>query len=61
MIAHLSRVLFQQRLSRSVVLRIGGVQVLAVDQPSFSGVRAPLLIDLATYRPSGFSSNPAIT
>ena len=42
-------------------VRIGGRQVIAVDQPSFSGVRAPLLIDLATYRPSGFSNSPAIT
>ena len=41
-------------------IRIGGRQVVAVDQPQFSGVRAPLLIDLATFRPSGFSS-PAIT
>jgi hypothetical protein len=41
-------------------VRIGGRQVIAVDQADFSGVRAPLLIDLATYRPSGFSS-PAIT
>jgi Abnormal spindle-like microcephaly-assoc'd, ASPM-SPD-2-Hydin len=41
-------------------VRIGGHQILAVDQPQFSGVRAPLLIDLATFRPSGFSS-PAIT
>ena len=41
-------------------VRIGGRQVVAVDQAQFSGVRAPLLIDLATYRPSGFSS-PAIT
>ena len=40
--------------------RIGGRQVVVVDQAQFSGVRAPLLIDLATYRPSGFSS-PAIT
>jgi len=24
-------------------------------------VRAPLLIDLATYRPSGFNNSPAIT
>ena len=39
---------------------IGGREVIAVDQPQFSGVRAPLLIDLATYRPSGFIS-PAIT
>lgn len=41
-------------------VRIGGRQVVAVDQAQFAGVRAPLLIDLATYRPSGFSS-PAIT
>ena len=41
-------------------VRIGGRQVVAIDQPEFTGVRAPLLIDLATYRPSGFSS-PAIT
>jgi hypothetical protein len=39
---------------------IGGREVVAVDQPQFTGVRAPLLIDLATYRPSGFVS-PAIT
>ena len=37
-------------------VRIGGRQIVALDQPDFSGVRAPLLIDLATYRPSG--SNP---
>jgi hypothetical protein len=36
--------------------RIGGNQVVAVDQPQFTGVRAALLIDLGTYRPSGFSS-----
>ena len=41
-------------------IRIGGRQVVALDQPQFSGVRAPLLIDLATFRPAGFSS-PAIT
>ncbi len=41
-------------------VRIGGKQVIAVDQPQFSGVRAPLLIDLATFRPAGFS-NPAFT
>jgi hypothetical protein len=41
-------------------IRIGGRQVIALDQPQFSGVRAPLLIDLATFRPAGFSS-PAIT
>ena len=41
-------------------IRIGGRQILALDQPQFSGVIAPLLIDLATYRPSGFI-NPAIT
>jgi hypothetical protein len=36
--------------------RIGGQQVLAVDEPQFTGVRAPLLIDQGTMRPSGFSS-----
>ncbi|MGE3589108.1 MAG: hypothetical protein AB7L17_15385, partial [Ilumatobacteraceae bacterium] len=41
-------------------VQIGGREVIAVDQPQFTGVRAPLLIDLATYRPSGFIS-PAIT
>jgi hypothetical protein len=41
-------------------IRIGGRQVIALDQPQFSGVRAPLLIDLATFRPAGFGS-PAIT
>ncbi|MEO8267952.1 MAG: choice-of-anchor D domain-containing protein [Ilumatobacteraceae bacterium] len=41
-------------------IRIGGRQVIAIDQPQFSGVRAPLLIDLATFRPAGFSS-PAFT
>jgi hypothetical protein len=41
-------------------IRIGGTEVVAVDQPQFTGVRAPLLIDLATFRPAGFSS-PAIT
>ena len=37
-------------------VRIGGRQVIAVDQAQFSGVRAPLLIDLPKYRPSGFDS-----
>ena len=37
-------------------IRIGGRQVVAIDQPQFSGVFAPLLIDLATFRPAGFSS-----
>jgi hypothetical protein len=37
-------------------VRIGGRQVIAIDQPQFTGVRAPLLIDLPKYRPSGFSS-----
>jgi hypothetical protein len=37
-------------------VRIGGREVIAVDQPSFSGVRAPLLIELPKYRPSGFQS-----
>ncbi len=41
-------------------VRIGGKQVVAVDQPLFTGVFAPLLIELASYRPSGFAS-PAIT
>ena len=41
-------------------VRIGGRQVIAVDQPDFSGVRAPLLIQLATSRPSGFA-NPLFT
>jgi Abnormal spindle-like microcephaly-assoc'd, ASPM-SPD-2-Hydin len=41
-------------------IRIGGRQIVALDQAQFTGVSAPLLIDLATYRPSGFSS-PAIT
>lgn len=41
-------------------VRIGGKQVVAIDQPQFTGVRAPLLIDLATFRPAGFSS-PAFT
>ena len=41
-------------------VRIGGKQVVAIDQAQFSGVRAPLLIDLATFRPAGFSS-PAFT
>ena len=41
-------------------IRIGGREVVAVDQPQFSGVFAPLLIDLATFRPAGFSS-PAFT
>jgi hypothetical protein len=39
---------------------IGGRQVVVVAPAEFNNVRAPLLIDLATYRPSGFSS-PAIT
>ena len=37
-------------------VRIGGREVIAVDQPQFAGVRAPLLIALPQYRPSGFSS-----
>jgi hypothetical protein len=37
-------------------VRIGGRKVLAVDQPDFSGVFAPILIELATSRPSGFTS-----
>lgn len=37
-------------------VRIGGRRVVAVDQPDFSGVFAPVLIELATSRPSGFSS-----
>jgi len=41
-------------------VRIGGRQVVVVAPAEFNNVRAPLLIDLATYRPSGFSS-PAIT
>lgn len=41
-------------------VRIGGRQVIAVDQPDFSGVRAPLLIELAQSRPSGFG-NPLFT
>jgi hypothetical protein len=40
--------------------RIGGFEVIAIDQPLFSGVRAPLLIDLATYQPAGVD-NPALT
>ena len=41
-------------------IRVGGHEVVAIDQPQFSGVRAALLFDLATYRPSGINS-PAIT
>jgi hypothetical protein len=41
-------------------IRIGGREIVVIDQAEFSGVRAPLLIDLATFRPSGFSS-PALT
>ncbi|MEO8267953.1 MAG: choice-of-anchor D domain-containing protein [Ilumatobacteraceae bacterium] len=41
-------------------IRVGGREIVVIDQADFSGVRAPLLIDLATFRPSGFSS-PAIT
>lgn len=42
-------------------IRIGGTQIVAVDQPpDFSGVHAPLLIQLATSRPSGFT-NPQFT
>jgi Abnormal spindle-like microcephaly-assoc'd, ASPM-SPD-2-Hydin/WD40-like Beta Propeller Repeat len=41
-------------------IRIGGRQVVVVAPAQFNDVRAPLLIDLATFRPSGFSS-PAIT
>jgi hypothetical protein len=36
------------------------VQVLAADQADFSGVFAPLLIDQATFQPSGGVS-PAFT
>lgn len=38
-------------------VRIGGRQVEVVDRPEFSGVFAPLLIELATSRPSGFSGS----
>jgi hypothetical protein len=41
--------------------RIGGRQVNAVDQPQFSGVFAPLLIELATSRPSGFGGSQLTT
>jgi WD40-like Beta Propeller Repeat len=41
-------------------IRIGGREVIVIDQAQFSGVFAPLLIDLATFRPAGFSS-PAFT
>ena len=41
-------------------VRIGGKRVIAIDQPQFTGVFAPLLIDLATFRPAGFT-NPAFT
>jgi hypothetical protein len=41
-------------------VRIGGRQIVVVSPAQFTDVRAPLLIDLATYRPSGIS-NPAIT
>ena len=41
-------------------VRIGGRQVVVVAPAQFVSVHAPLLIDLATFRPSGFSS-PAIT
>ena len=35
-------------------IHVGGKQIVAVDQPGvFTNVRAPLLIDLATFRPSG--------
>lgn len=37
-------------------VRIGGREVVAIDQAQFSGVRAPLLIGLGTFRPSGFGS-----
>ncbi|MGZ4764395.1 MAG: choice-of-anchor D domain-containing protein [Ilumatobacteraceae bacterium] len=38
-------------------VRIGGRQVIVLDQPPlFTSVRAPLLIDLPTFRPSGFHS-----
>ncbi len=33
--------------------RVGPYEVLALDQPQFSGVRAPLLVDLASFQPSG--------
>ncbi len=41
-------------------IRIGGRQIVVTSPAEFTDVRAPLLIDLATFRPSGFSS-PAIT
>jgi Tol biopolymer transport system component len=35
---------------------LGGRNVVAIDQAQFSGVRAPLLIDVGTLRPSGAGS-----
>jgi hypothetical protein len=37
-------------------VRIGGRQIVVIDRPEFSGVFAPLLIELATSRPSGFNA-----
>ena len=33
--------------------RLGGYQIVALDQPQFSGVRAPLLVNPASFEPSG--------
>jgi hypothetical protein len=35
---------------------LGGRNIVAIDQAQFSGVRAPLLIDVGTLRPSGAGS-----
>lgn len=42
-------------------LPVGPRQLIAVDQPEFSGVRAPLLIDQGTARPSGSLSSAILT
>jgi hypothetical protein len=33
--------------------RIGGYDIVALDQPQFTGVRGPLLVDQASFEPSG--------
>ncbi len=42
----------------SGTLRVGGHQVVAADTPNYTGVRAPLLVQLGTFQPAA-SLNPA--
>jgi hypothetical protein len=39
-------------------LRVGGYQVIAVDQSDFSGVRAPFVLQLGPFQPNA-AINPA--